>query len=511
MADQNRSWKMLIDGREADSPNRRDVTNPATGEIIADVPDASPDQADQALAAARRAQPGWGALAPIERAAVMRRIADLIRHDAEDLAILVVSEQGKPITEARGEVRGAAEFFTYFAEFARRIEGEILPSDSRDEQIWIQRVPIGVVVGIIPWNYPAALVARKVAPAMIAGDTIVLKPHELTPLSALFMARLFQEAAVPAGVINVVTGTGATVGERLIGAPDVDLITMTGSVPTGRRIMQAAANHLTPISLELGGKAPFIVMPDADLDLAVRSAITSRFMNCGQTCICNERTFVHQDIYERFLEDFVERARMLRVADPRNEDTDIGPKVSKQELEKVEEMVVQAVRGGARIALGGKRPDTPPTASGNWYSATVLTDTRPDMPIMQDEIFGPVVPIVPVRNFEEAVELSNRSRYGLSAYLFTNSLTQIMRAVRDIDFGELYVNRVGPESLQGFHAGYRQSGLGGDDGTHGLEIYLKKKTVYLNYGDQPATALMPYGRPASDAARNRTMAAKTAR
>ena len=327
---------------------------------------------------------------------------------------------------------------------------------------------------------------------MIAGDTIVLKPHELTPLSALYMAGLFVEAGVPPGVVNIVTGAGATVGARLVEAPGVDLITMTGSVPTGKRIMQSAVNNLTPVSLELGGKAPFIVMPDADLDLAVRSAVTSRFMNCGQVCICNERTFVHRDVYDRFLDDFVARAKALRVGDPLDEKTDIGPKVSRPELEKVEAMVADAVRRGAKLALGGTRPAKLPTPGGNWYAATVLTGASPDMPIMQDEIFGPVVPIVPFDDFEDAVRLSNGSRYGLSAYLFTSDLRQVMRAVRDIDFGELYINRIGPESLQGFHVGYRNSGLGGDDGAHGLELFLKKKTVYVNYGDRPATTLMPY-------------------
>ncbi len=487
-----RDWAMLIDGEAATSAETRPVENPATGETIAHVPEASTAQVERALAAARRAQPAWGAMAPVERAAVMRRIAELIRRNAESLARIVVSEQGKPIAEARGEVGGAAEFFSYFAEFARRIEGEILPSDVRDEQVWIQRVPVGVVVGIIPWNYPAALVSRKVAPAMIAGDTIVLKPHELTPLAALFMGGLFREAGVPPGVVNIVTGAGKTVGEQLTGAAGVDLITMTGSVPTGRRIMQAATTHLTPISLELGGKAPFIVMPDADLELAVRSAVTSRYMNCGQVCICNERTLVHRDVYHRFLEAFVEQARALRLGDPMDETTDVGPKVSRPELEKVERMVAAAVAAGARLTLGGHRPAAPPTAGGNWYAPTVLTGVSPDMAIMQDEIFGPVVPISSFDTFADAVGIANRSRYGLSAYLFTRDMPAIMKAVRDVDFGELYVNRIGPESLQGFHVGYRQSGVGGDDGVHGLELYLKKKTVYLNYGSTPATTLMPY-------------------
>lgn len=487
-----RDWRMLIGGELVATDRTRDIVSPSTGATIARAPEADAAHAERALTAARGAQRAWGAMAPLERAAIMKRIAAHIRRDAETLARIVVEEQGKPISEARGEVGGAAEFFDYFAEFARRIEGQILPSDVRDEQIWIQRVPVGVVVGIIPWNYPAALVSRKVAPAMIAGDTIVLKPHELTPLSALHMAGLFLEAGVPPGVVNIVTGSGAAVGETLVRSPLADLVTMTGSVPTGKRIMQAAAEHMKPVSLELGGKAPFIVMPDADLDLAVRSAITSRFANCGQVCICNERTFVHEDVYERFLDAFVEGTRALRLGDPHRDTTDVGPKVSRGELEKVEGYVARAVSDGARIVLGGERPDPAPVAGGNWYLPTILTETRPEMAIMRDEIFGPVVPISRFGRFEDVVELANDSRYGLSAYVFTNDMQKIMRVVRDVDFGEIYVNRIGPESLQGFHVGYRQSGVGGDDGVAGLEIYLKKKTVYLNYSDRPATTLMPY-------------------
>jgi lactaldehyde dehydrogenase/glycolaldehyde dehydrogenase len=488
----SRDWRMLIDGEMFAGAKRRDVVSPTTGRVIASVPEADIADAERALAAARRAQRGWGGMAPLERAQVMKRVSALLRRDADALARIVVEEQGKPIAEARGEVGGAAEFFDYFAEFARRIEGQILPSDVRDEQIWIQRVPVGVVVGIIPWNYPAALVSRKVAPAMIAGDTIVLKPHELTPLSALFMASLFVEAGVPAGVVNIVTGGGASIGETLVRSPVPDLVTMTGSVPTGKRIMATAAEHMKPVSLELGGKAPFIVMADADLDLAVRSAITSRFANCGQVCICNERTYVHADVYDRFLEAFVERARALRVGDPHSDAVDIGPKVSQGELEKVERYVAGAVADGARVVLGGARPKTAPVEGGNWYLPTILTDTRPDMTVMRDEIFGPVVPISRFTSFEQVVGFANDSPYGLSAYLFTNDMQRIMRTVQDIDFGEIYVNRIGPESLQGFHVGYRQSGVGGDDGAPGLELYLKKKTVYLNYSGRPATSLMPY-------------------
>jgi len=492
MAEGKPAVEMLIDGRFRDGSAMRAVVNPADGKPFVDVPLADAAMTHEALAAARRAQPAWGAKAPLERAGVMRDIARLIRADAETYARLIVREQGKTIKEARGEVGGAAEFFDFFSEYARRIQGEILPSDVAGEQIWIQRVPAGVVGAIIPWNYPFALVARKVAPALIAGDTIVLKSHEDTPLSALAMARIFDRAGVPPGVVNILTGTGPVVGEALCTAPDVDLLTMTGSVPTGKRIMTNAAQHLTPVSLELGGKAPFIVMPDADLDQAVRAAATSRYMNCGQVCICNERTYVHRDIHDAFVERFIAFSRTLRVGDPMEDATDIGPKVSLAELEKVEARVAEAVSAGAEVLLGGARPEGPDFTGGYYYTPTVLGGVTPGMDSLKQETFGPVIPIVPFDTLDDVVAEANDSDYGLSAYLYTNDMQTIMRAVNEVAFGELYVNRIGPEALQGFHVGYRHSGIGGDDGLHGLETYLRKKTVYLNYSGDPTVPLMPY-------------------
>lgn len=485
--------KMWVGGAWiAGDAGTRPVTSPTDGSTLAHVPEATAEQAIAAVAAARRAQPAWAALSPLDRGKVMHRIAALIRQHADPLARLVVQEQGKTISEARGEVGGASEFFTYFAEFARRIQGEIFPSDAPGEQIWIQRVPVGVIVGIIPWNYPAALVSRKVAPSMIAGNSIVLKPHEETPLSALYMARLFEEAGVPAGVVNIVTGSGATVGAALTEHDDIDLVTMTGSVPTGKKIMAAAARNLVPVSLELGGKAPLIVMEDADLDLAVASAVTSRFMNCGQVCICNERMLVHEAIYDEFLRRFVAATKALNVGDPMLDSTDIGPKVSAAELEKVERITQAAIDAGATPLLRGGRPETAPVAGGNWLTPTVLGDVTAEMAIMRDEIFGPVVPVMRVSSFDEALRIANDSRYGLSAYLFTNDFARIMQAVQDVRFGEIYINRIGPEALQGYHTGYRNSGPGGDDGIHGLDAYLRKKTVYANYSGRSPVGLMPW-------------------
>jgi lactaldehyde dehydrogenase/glycolaldehyde dehydrogenase len=488
------TYRMRIGGewRGAGDGRTRPVLNPATGDAFAVVPEGTREDARAALEAAQAAQPAWEALTGVERAAYVRRIVERITADSERLARLVVQEQGKPLVEARGEIAGTAGFFEYFTTFARAPLGEIVASDNRDEDIWIRNVPFGVVVGIIPWNYPAALFARKVAPALMAGNTIVVKPHEDTPLSALALAKICEEAGVPPGVVNVVTGAGTVVGEALVRDEITQLVTVTGSVRAGRQILAAAAENITVVSLELGGKAPFIVMDDANLDLAVRNALHARFVNCGQVCTCNERTYVHRRVYDQFVERYVAAAGKLRLGDPMRTDIDLGPKVNLAELEKLERMVARAQEQGAQVALGGKRPDGAEFQRGFWYAPTVLTNVRNDMDIMQQEIFGPISPIMAFDDFEEAIALANDSKYGLTAYLFTDDLKRMMRAVQAIRFGEVYINRIGPEQFQGFHTGYRLSGMGGDDGRHGFEHYFRKKTVYVNYGTPPTAGLMPY-------------------
>ncbi|GAC1560055.1 MAG: hypothetical protein NVS2B7_34540 [Herpetosiphon sp.] len=354
-------------------------------------------------------------------------------------------------------------------------------------------MPYGVVVGIIPWNYPAALFARKVAPALMAGNTIVIKPHEDTPLSSLELARICLAAGLPVGVVNVVTGAGTEVGDALVRSEQTNLVTVTGSVRAGRQILKAAADNITVVSLELGGKAPFIVMNDANLEEAARNAIHARFVNCGQVCTCNERTYVQRGIYQQFMERYVAMASKLRLGDPMRTDIDLGPKVNNTELEKLEQMVARAQEQGAQVALGGKRPDGAAFQQGFWYSPTILTNVRNDMDIMQQEIFGPISPVMAFDDFDEAIALANDSKYGLSAYLFTNDLKKMMQAVKSVRFGEVYINKIGPEQFQGFHTGFGLSGLGGDDGHYGFDHYSRKKTVYINYGDVPATGLMPYG------------------
>jgi lactaldehyde dehydrogenase/glycolaldehyde dehydrogenase len=470
----------------------RDISNPATEARIATVPEATTHDAQLALEAARAAQPAWESMPITQRAELMLRIAARIREHTQELAHMLVQEQGKTLFEAVGEIGGTAKNFEYFASLARSVSGDILPSDNADEEIWIRKFPYGVVVALTPWNYPAATFARKVAPAILAGNTVVAKPHEYTPLTTLMLMRLIEEAGLPPGVVNTVTGAGTVVGHALVSSALTDLITLTGSVRAGRQILAAAAPHITVARLELGGKAPFIVMDDADLDQAVQAAITQRFLNCGQVCTCNERTYIHRRVFDAFVEKFVERARQLRMGNPMQAGIDIGPKVSLQELEKVEAMVERARIAGAEVVLGGKRPAGSEFQKGFWYEPTVLVNVHHDMEIMREEVFGPVSPLMPFDDFEEAITMANDTEYGLSAYLFTGDFKRIMHAVHRLRFGEIFINKIGPVQLQGFHTGWGLSGQGGENGTYGLDLYSRRKAIYLNYGRMPTNNLMPY-------------------
>ena len=474
--------RMFIDGRwvEGDASQTIEVENPANEEIIATIPAGTAQDAQRALEAAKRAVPGWADLPPIERGKLLHKLADAIAANRDRLARIVTLEQGKPLKEAIGEIGATETFIRYAAESARRIEGDLLPSDNPKEEVWIRRVPYGVVVALTAWNYPSALAARKMGPALIAGNTVVLKGHECTPLSGLELARLADEVGFPAGVFNVVTGMGRTVGEALTTSPLTDLVTMTGSVRAGKEIYRAGAEKLAVLRLELGGKAPFIVMEDADLEGAVAAAITARFTNCGQICTCNERMYLHEKIADDFLDRFVDRARSLRVGDPM-QDVDLGPKVNRLEVEKVESIVNEAIRTGANVLLGGKRLRDGRFAKGHWFEPTVLTGLNNEAPIFQKEVFGPVIPVLRFRDFEEAIRYANQTEYGLSAFVFTNDFRRIMNLSRTLQFGELYVNRPNGELIQGFHNGWRNSGLGGEDGKYGLDGYFRKQTTYLNF------------------------------
>jgi lactaldehyde dehydrogenase/glycolaldehyde dehydrogenase len=453
-----------------------DVVNPATEALISRIPDGTADDARKAIDAAARAQPAWEALPAIERAGWLRKIAAGIREQAREISALIVEEGGKIQQLAEVEVAFTADYIEYMAEWARRYEGEILQSDRPGENILVFKRALGVTTGILPWNFPFFLIARKLAPALITGNTIVIKPSEFTPNNAIAFAKIVDSIGLPRGVFNLVLGRGETVGQELAGNPKVAMVSMTGSVGAGEKIMAAAAKNITKVCLELGGKAPAIVMDDADLELAVKAIVDSRVINTGQVCNCAERVYVQKGIYDRFVNRLGEAMNAVEYGDPaiRN-DIAMGPLINAAALARVEQKVAGAVEQGAKIALGGKAVE----GSGYFYPPTLLLDVRQEMTIMHEETFGPVLPVVVFDTLEEALEMANDSEYGLTSSIYTQNLNTAMKAIKGLKFGETYVNRENFEAMQGFHAGWRKSGIGGADGRHGLNEYLQTQVVYL--------------------------------
>ncbi|ELY4815847.1 aldehyde dehydrogenase [Cronobacter malonaticus] len=453
-----------------------DVVNPATEALISRIPDGTAEDARRAIDAAARAQAGWEALPAIERAGWLRKIAAGIREKAAEISALIVAEGGKTQQLASVEVNFTADYIDYMAEWARRYEGEILQSDRPGENILVFKRALGVTTGILPWNFPFFLIARKLAPALITGNTIVIKPSEFTPNNAIAFAQIVHEVGLPAGVFNLVLGRGETVGQELAGNPKVALVSMTGSVGAGEKIMAAAAKNITKVCLELGGKAPAIVMDDADVPLAVKAIVDSRVINTGQVCNCVERVYVQKGIYDRFVSALGEALSAVKFGDPATrDDIAMGPLINAAALARVKEKVARAVSEGATVALGGKTVE----GKGYFYPPTLLVDVRQEMSIMHDETFGPVLPVVTFDTLEEAIAMANDSEYGLTSSIYTQSLATAMKAINGLKFGETYINRENFEAMQGFHAGWRKSGIGGADGKHGLHEYLQTQVVYL--------------------------------
>lgn len=478
-----KEYRLFIDGTWVTSASQDtiDIINPTTEEIVAKVQNATAEEAQMALKAAERAQQTWKKIPARQRAALLYELADEIKANTEYLAELLVKEQGKLLKVARMEVAVTASFLEYASEGARRIEGDIIPSDNPNEQIWIQKIPRGVVVAITAWNFPLALAGRKLGPALVAGNSVVLKPPSETPLATLELGYLAKEVGLPDGILNILTGTGRTMGNALVESPITKMVTMTGSTPVGQQIARKAAENLTHVQLELGGKAPFIVFEDADIDEAVKAALHSRFDNCGQVCTCNERMYVHEAIYDSFMERFIAQTKALKVGDPMLEETDMGPKVNAAELKHMEHLVAVSLREGATLATGGKRPKGPRFDKGYWFEPTVLTDVEQHMTIVHEESFGPILPVLKFKTFDEVIGYANDCDYGLAAMVFTNDMNTIMKCNDELDFGEIYVNRGHGEQHQGFHNGYKLSGSGGEDGKYGFEQYLEKKTFYIRH------------------------------
>ncbi|KGP92709.1 aldehyde dehydrogenase [Pontibacillus chungwhensis BH030062] len=476
--------KLYINGEYVNSTGSEyiDIINPSTEELISRTPKGTEEDVNRAVEAAFNAQKEWELTPAIKRGEAVREMGDKIAEKRDTFIQLLQEEQGKAYELASGEVDLAIDYFRYMSEWARRIEGEIVPSDRPNENIMVYKKPIGVVAGIVPWNFPIFILARKVATALVTGCSIVLKPSQQTPNTAAEFTKIIDEMDLPKGIYNFITGTGGKLGNAMATHEKVHMISMTGSVGAGTKVMEAAAQNITKVNLELGGKAPAIVTANADLDVAVENVTRSRLINNGQACTNAERVYVHESVAEEFINRLHQSFEKQKLGNPlQDKNADVGPLISEDRIQEVEKMVESAVNEGARIVTGGKRGDQ---EKGFFYEPTILADVTHDMTVIQEEIFGPVIPISTFSTIDEAIEKGNDTDYGLSSSVYTEDLSEAMRIVNELKFGETYVNRENMESVQGYHQGLRKSGIGGADGKHGLEDFLVTQVVYMDYNSK---------------------------
>jgi succinate-semialdehyde dehydrogenase/glutarate-semialdehyde dehydrogenase len=451
------------------------VTNPATGEQLGTVPAINAAGAEAAVAAAYKAFPAWAAKTAKERAVILRRWYELIMANQEDLAVLMTAEQGKPLAESRGEIAYAASFVEWFGEEAKRVYGDVIPGHQPDKRILVLRQPVGVVAAITPWNFPAAMITRKVAPALAAGCTAVCKPATQTPYSALALAELAHRAGIPAGVINVITGPAREIGGVMTADARVRKLSFTGSTEIGKLLMAQCAQTMKKVSLELGGNAPFIVFDDADLDAAVTGAIASKYRNTGQTCVCANRLLVQDGVYDVFTAKLVAAVHKLRIGDGLAGETEQGPLIDQAALKKVEEHIADATSKGAQIAAGGKRH----ALGGTFFEPTVLTGVTPAMMVAREETFGPVAPLFRFKTEQEAVQMANDTEFGLAAYLYTRDLARSWRVSEALEYGIVGLNTGIISTEVAPFGGVKESGTGREGSKYGLLDYTEIKYVCI--------------------------------
>ena len=476
------SVQALIDGDYIQHKDQQTVPviNPATNGVVGEVPALEKADVDHAVSAAATAFKTWKKTPASERARLVKQLLSLMQEEQslETIGKAITLEMGKGYSSAKSEVFYAAELGEYQTEWARRIEGDIVESDNTNEKILSMREPLGVIGIIVPWNFPIYVLIRKVVPALIAGNTVVIKPSSKSPLSALELAKLIANTDIPKGVINVITGEDSVVGEALTSSEKINMITFTGSTAVGKRIMEKCAQNMIKVSLELGGKAPAVVMEDADIELAVQAVTGGRLANSGQVCNNTERVYVQKSIKEQFVKRLVEEFSRIEYGDGlANPDVAMTCLVSSNDARRVHAMVEEAVSEGAMVLCGGKLV----SEDSSFYPPTLLDTCTQDMKIIHEEVFGPVLPIVEFDTLEEVIELVNDSEYGLTSNVYSNNYRYIMELTANIDSGEIYVNRQQGEAYQGYHSGWKKSGIGGDDGKHGFYEFTQVKTVYLKY------------------------------
>lgn len=466
-----------LDGQwvKADSGATIEIANPATGERIGHVPDMREKETVRAISAAATAFDLWKKKTAKERAQILHAWSDLIVHNADDLAVIMTTEQGKPITEAKGEILYAASFIEWFAEEGKRAYGDVIPSHSSDKRILTLKQPIGVVGAITPWNFPSAMLTRKAGPALAAGCAVVAKPASETPFSALALAVLADEAGLPKGLFNVITGKASSIGKTLTDSSVVRKITFTGSTEIGRILMEQSAGSIKKVALELGGNAPFIVFDDADLESAVEGAVLCKFRNAGQTCVCANRIYVHDSVYDQFLEKFVTQVRQLKVGNGLEQGTTQGPLINEDALKKVEEHVADAVAKGGKILIGGRRH----ALGGNFYEPTVISGIEENVLAACEETFGPVAPVFRFSNESEVIEKANATEFGLASYFYSRDITRVWRVAEALEAGIVGVNTGIISTEVAPFGGIKQSGVGREGSKYGLEEFLEIKYVCL--------------------------------
>ena len=471
---QNSTW---LEGAwiGADSGEVITVTNPANGNVIAHVPRMGKAETARAILAAETAQKSWKNQTAAARAAILKRWFDLVKLHADDLALILTSEQGKPLAEAKGEVNYGASFIEWFAEEAKRVYGETIPSPANDRRLLVIKQPIGVTVAITPWNFPIAMITRKAAPALAAGCSMIIKPAEQTPLSAIALAVLAEEAGVPAGVLQVITGKSREIGAVMTESPIVSKLSFTGSTEVGRVLMAQCAPTIKKLSLELGGNAPFIVFDDADLDAAVEGAMISKFRNAGQTCVCANRLFVQDGVFEQFAEKLAAKVAALKVGDGTQSGVTQGPLIDMAAVEKIESHVADAVKKGAKLLQGGKRH----ALGGTYFQPTVLANVTEDSLIFKEETFGPVAPLFRFKTDDEVIAMANNTEFGLASYFFSRDIGRVWRVAEALEYGMVGVNTGMISNEVAPFGGIKQSGLGREGSHHGIDEYLEIKYIAM--------------------------------
>ena len=462
--------------KHSDTAETIAVFNPANEEQIATVQAVTDADAMEAISVATAAQKAWRQLTSTDRAQYLHRLADALVELSPEIGATLALESGKSLSDATNEAIYAADITRYHAEWARRIEGEIIPSDSLSENLLLQREPIGVVACLIPFNYPVYTLLRKIAPALITGNSVIVRPSNNTPCSAFEIAKAIQKAGFPDGVINIMTMSHAT-AEMICTHPNVGMITLTGSVGAGRKVLEYSQVNIAKSSLELGGKSPAIVEADADLKKAAREIVGSKTTNCGQLCTAIERVYVQESVYEEFIELLKAEFAARQFGDRAVQPDDMGPLINESARINIHQMVARAIDDGAKLEIGGYIPE----GKGHFYPPTLLTNCRQDMEIVQEEIFGPVLPVLTYQTSDEALALANDHQFGLASVIYTENYRTAMKVANNIEAGEVYINRTPADPYQGYHAGWKRSGLGGDDGKHGMLEFTQTRLVVLNY------------------------------